>query len=204
MPTTTTRKRRPYAARLPIEDRRAQLLDAAMAVIIRDGHDRVSIDAIATEAGVARSVVYGAYENLGTLLTALLDRQQTRAFTQLVRAMSGDRVDLAAGVRRCLDMLRADPSTWRLILLPPEGTPAVVRERVEADKERVRGLFERWISREPARRGGPAVDPEICAHAMLACAEHFARLALRDPDRFDADHLAAQATMIVGALLAGR
>jgi AcrR family transcriptional regulator len=39
---------------MPREERREQLLDAAMAVIARDGYAGVSIDAIAREAGVTR------------------------------------------------------------------------------------------------------------------------------------------------------
>ena len=45
-------KRRPYAARVPIEVRREQLLDAAIRLIVRDGYDGVSVEAIAREAGV--------------------------------------------------------------------------------------------------------------------------------------------------------
>src|SRR5947209_7927279 len=63
-------KRRPYTPRLPPQERREQLLDAALRIIGRDGYAGVSIDAIAREAGVTRPVVYGVFDGLQALLDA--------------------------------------------------------------------------------------------------------------------------------------
>ncbi|MDC0773144.1 TetR/AcrR family transcriptional regulator [Streptomyces sp. HD] len=200
------RKRRPYAPRVPIEQRREQLLDAALAVIVSDGYDRVSIDAVAKKAGVARSVVYGAYENLDALLTALLDREQARAFGRLLETIPGaqDPRDPAAfaseAVRRMSAMLREDPDTWRLILLPPGNMPTVVHDRIEADRERFRRRVEQWLSHTLADRAGPALDPQVLAHALVACAEHFGRTALTDPARFDPPHLIDQVQLILSTI----
>ncbi|SDJ45120.1 TetR/AcrR family transcriptional regulator [Streptomyces indicus] len=205
------RKRRPYAPRLPFEQRREQLLDAALFVIANDGYDRISIDAVATRAGVARSVVYGAYENLDALLHALLDRQQARAFGRLLRAMPDpngpyDPAEFAAeAVRRMSAMLREDPDTWRLILAPPGNMPAAVRRRIDADRERFRRRVEGWISRALAARTGPAsaphLDAGVLAHALVACAEHFGVLALTEPGRIDPALLIGQVRVIMGVLL---
>lgn len=200
------RKRRPYAPRVPLAQRREQLLDAALAVIVSDGYDRVSVDAVAKRADVARSVVYGAFENLDALLMALLDRQQARAFGRLLETIPGaqDLGDPAAfvseAVRRMSAMLREDPDTWRLILLPPGNMPPVVRDRIEADRERFRRRVQEWISVVLADRGGPALDPQVVAHALVACAEHFGRIALTDPGRFDPSHLVDQVRVILDAL----
>ncbi|MDF2265142.1 TetR/AcrR family transcriptional regulator [Streptomyces coacervatus] len=207
------RRRRPYAPRVPIEQRREQLLDAALAVIVNDGYDRVSIDAIAKRAHVARSVVYGAYENLDALLTALLDRQQARAFERLLQTIPDphdpdrphDPAAFAAEtVHRMSGMLHQDPDTWRLILLPPGNMPTVVRDRIEVDRERFRQRVEAWISLALANRSGPKrdpdLDPQVLAHALVACAEHFGRLALTDPGRFDPPRLIGQVRVILGAV----
>ncbi|SNX62262.1 TetR family transcriptional regulator [Streptomyces sp. TLI_55] len=200
------RKRRPYAPRVPIEQRREQLLDAALAVIVSDGYDRISIDAVAKRADVARSVVYGAYDNLDTLLTALLDRQQARAFDRLLATLpdsteSPDPAEFAAEtVRRMSAMLHQDPDTWRLILSPPGNMPAVVRDRIEADRERFRHLVEAWLSHALTGPGPDSLDPRILAHALVACAEHFGRLALTAPGTFDPAHLIDQVRLILGAL----
>ncbi|MFI8531708.1 TetR/AcrR family transcriptional regulator [Streptomyces aquilus] len=206
------RKRRPYAPRVPIEQRREQLLDAALAVIVSDGYDRISIDAVAKRAGVARSVVYGAYDNLDTLLTALLDRQQARAFERLLATLpdstespespeSPEPAAFAAEtVRRMSAMLRQDPDTWRLILSPPGNMPAVVRDRIEADRERFRLRVEAWLSHALTGPDHDALDPRVLAHALVACAEHFGRLALTAPGTFDPAHLVDQVRLILGAL----
>ena len=200
------RKRRPYAPRVPIAERREQLLDAALAVIVSDGYDRVSIDAIAKRADVARSVVYGAFENLDALLTALLDRQQARAFGRLLETipsapgMRDPAAFVSEAVRRMSAMLREDPDTWRLILLTPGNMPTVVRDRIEADRERFRFQVEEWISIVLADRSGPALDPQVLAHALVACAEHFGRIALTDPGRFDPSHLVDQVRVILGVI----
>lgn len=197
------RKRRPYAPRVPIAERREQLLDAALAVIVSDGYDRVSIDAIAKRADVARSVVYGAFENLGALLTALLDRQEARALERLLEILPdvADLLDPAAfaseAVSRMSAMLREDSDTWRLILLTPGNMPAVVRDRIEADRERFRLRVADWISVVLADRGDSELDPQVLAHALVACAEHFGRIALTDPDRFDPPHLVGQVQVLL-------
>jgi AcrR family transcriptional regulator len=218
-PEDRPRKRRPYAPRVPIEQRREQLLDAALAVIVSEGYDRISVDAVAKRSGVARSVVYGAYDNLDALLTALLDRQQARAFDRLLATLPDDpaeRRDPAAfaaeTVRRMSAMLRQDPDTWRLILSPPGNMPTVVRDRIEADREQFRHLVETWLTRvltdqrdqsNQTDRTGPdpePLDPRVLAHALVACAEHFGRLALTDPGTFEPEHLIDQVRLILGAL----
>lgn len=206
----TPHKRRPYAPRVPIAERREQLLDAALAVIVSDGYQRVSVDAVAKRAGVTRSVVYGAFDNLDALLGALLDRQQARAFAALLETVPS-RADLrdpiafaSEAVRRMSAMLREDPDTWRLILLTPGTTPAVVRDRIDADRERFRRQVESWLSVVLADRGESALDPQVLAHALVACAEHFGRIALTQPGRFDLAHLLGQVRAILSAVLPAR
>ena len=190
--------RRPYAARVPAGVRREQLLDAAIAVIVRDGYAGVSVEAIAREAGVTRPVVYGVFDGLTPLLTALLDRQEARALAQLEEAMSDDASLLTSpdeflvnAAIRMIDAITDDPHTWRPILLAPSGTPEMVRERIERDRERVRQQIGQLLEVGLALRGGAKLDVEVVAHALVAVLEHFGRLLLEDPKRFEADRLVA-------------
>src|SRR5580700_10867445 len=82
--------RRRYAARMPPDDRRQQLLDAALGVILEQGYAGVSIEAIARSAGVTRPVVYDHFPNLGSLLGALLDREEESALAQLAEVLPTD------------------------------------------------------------------------------------------------------------------
>lgn len=206
MSSTKAAKRRPYAARVPADVRREQLLDAALTIIVRDGYDAVSIDAIAKEAGVTRPVVYGVFDGLRALLGTLLDRQQERALTQLAAALppepdlsDPDRL-VAETARRLIEAVRSDPLTWRPILLAPTGMPEQVRSRIDADREnfltQVAGLLEIGL----LLRGGPAVDAEVVAHAILAVLEHFGRILLLEPDRFDTERLVGTITGLLAAL----
>ncbi|MCW2783563.1 MAG: hypothetical protein JWP74_80 [Marmoricola sp.] len=198
--------RRPYAARVPADVRRAQLHDAALRIIVRDGYDAISIDAIAREAGVTRPVVYGVFEDLRDLLGTLLDRQQERALAQLAEALPpepdlSDPDQLVADTaRRMIETVRADPMTWQPILLAASSMPEQARSRIDADREnfltQVTGLIELGL----ALRGGPVLDAEVAAHAILAILEHFGRLLLTDPDRFETERLVATIAGVLTAL----
>lgn len=136
-------------------------------MIVGEGYDRVTIDAVAKRADVARSVVYGAYDNLDALLMALLVRQQTRAYERLTEAipdpttLRAPAAFAAEAILRMSAMLCADPDTWRLILLPPATMPPVVRDRIEADRGRFRHRVQTWRSLVLPDRGDPPLDPEI-------------------------------------------
>lgn len=198
--------RRPYTPRMPIEQRREQLLDAAIQVIARDGYGRLSIDAIAREADVTRPVVYGAFDGLEPLLYALLERQEQRALEQVTGLLPLD-LDLqdpdafvAATVRRMVEIVGGDPLTWRPILLAPEGTPTPVRERIARDREVVRERVAVLLEAGLALRGGPDLDAEIVSHALMAILEHFGRLIVEDPDRFEVERLVATVQAVLGSL----
>ncbi|MGY2875139.1 AcrR family transcriptional regulator [Marmoricola sp. URHA0025 HA25] len=206
MTTTAPRKRRPYAARVPAAVRREQLLDAALTVIVRDGYDAVSVDAIAREAGVTRPVVYGSFDGLAPLLGALLDRQQKRALRQLAAAMprEPDLLDLealvSAAARRLIDQVREDPMTWQPILLAPHNVPEQVRRRIASDRDAVVRQLAGMVGLAVVARGGPALDAELLAQAVVAVMEHFGRLLLTEPDRYDTDRLVAAVSAVVRTL----
>jgi AcrR family transcriptional regulator len=188
------------------EARREQLLDAALEVIAREGYSGVSIDAIAREAGVTRPVVYGVFDGLEPLLYALLERQERRALAQLLEAVP---LDLGAqdpdaflvdAARRLVETVRSDPLTWRPILLQPEGTPPAVRKRVDRDREVVRERIEELLHIGLRLRGGPDVDTEMAAHALVGVAEYFGRMILADPEGFAVDRLVATIEALLRAL----
>ncbi|MGY0388211.1 TetR/AcrR family transcriptional regulator [Nocardioides sp. WG-D5] len=197
-PDTPPRPKRRYARRLPVEQRREHLLDAALRVIARDGYESVSIEAIAQEAEVTRPVVYSAYDGLEPLLHALLDRTQRRALASALRLMpqpGGDQ-DVAEWALEAfaalLDIVRKEPDVWRPVLGLTRNAPAVVRDRIDATRELIRGYlvdaFQEGLER---RNESKEVDVDLLAHLTLVTAEEFARLTLEDPDRYDKDRLMA-------------
>lgn len=183
--------RRRYAPRMAPAQRREQLIDAALDVILEQGYERVSIEAIARQAGVTRPVIYDHFPNLGRLLYALVEREERISVEQLEEVVPGalhgrDPVEVLAGsVRRFLEAVASRPATWRIILLPLEGTPQVVRDLVETNRgrtlERITQLV-RWALERPEL---PAdLDVELTARALLVVCEDAGRTMLTHPESY--------------------
>ena len=180
--------RRRYAPRMAPAERREQLIDAALAVILEQGYGGVSIEAIARQAGVTRPVIYDHFPNLGRLLHALVEREERISLEQLEQVVpeelgGRDPVDLlSSGVRRFLEAVASRPATWRIILLPLEGTPKVVRDHVETNRartlERIARLV-RWALDSPDLPQD--LDVELTARAILVMGEDAGRTLLTDP-----------------------
>lgn len=185
----TSKPRRRYAPRMPAPERREQLIDAALEVILEQGYGGVSVEAVARTAGVTRPVVYDHFPNLGRLIQALVEREERYSLAQLdqvVPAEPGEPVqELAHGVRRFLDAVLSRPTTWRLILLPLEGTPAIVREHVELNRGRILKRMEQLVSSGIERGELPAdLDIELAARAIRDLSEEAGRMVLTDPKRY--------------------
>src|SRR5579862_9090485 len=82
-PPPPAKARRRYAPRMPPAQRREQLIDAALEVILAHGYGGVSIEAVARAAGVTRPVVYDHFPDLARLLHALVEREERYSLEQL-------------------------------------------------------------------------------------------------------------------------
>ncbi len=191
-------------------ERREQVIDAALQVIVEQGYAGVSIEAIARTAGVTRPVIYDHFPNLGALLQALIEREERIALGQLAEVIPGPELTgsadpvalLGSGVRRFLEAVTSRPPTWRIILLPLDGTPAIVREQVETNRARILERLEQlvvWGTGDKASE----LDVELAAGSILALAEEAGRRALTDQRRFSPQRYEAFVLAIVGRL-AGR
>jgi AcrR family transcriptional regulator len=188
---STTGTRRRYAPRMPPAERREQLIDAALAVILEQGYSGVSIEAVARQAGVTRPVVYDHFPNLGRLLHALVEREERISLEQLEQVVpeapdDSDPIEvLTGGVRRFLEAVASRPATWRIILLPLEGTPSIVRDHVETNRarteERIAKLV-RWAMTFPQLPDD--LDVELTARAIRVLGEDAGRTLLTDPDSY--------------------
>ncbi len=180
---------------MPPEQRREQLIDAALVVILEQGYGGVSIEAVARQAGVTRPVVYDHFPNLSRLLHALVEREERHSLGQLVEEVvpdgpqDGDPLDLlAASVRRFLEIVIDRPATWRLILLPLEGTPPIVRDHVERGRASILGRIEHLVRASQDRGELPKdLDVELAARAIRDLGEEAGRMVLTDPKQFTPD-----------------
>jgi AcrR family transcriptional regulator len=192
-------------ARMSAEERRRQLLDVTRAIVARDGFHAVSIEAVARRAGITRPIVYGHFTDLGGLLEALVDRESERALEQLADVLPRDlgegdpREPLLAALRGYLEAVEAEPVTWRLVLMPPEGAPPVLRDRIAQGRAAVVAQLSEAM-RPGIGPGRESPDPELTARTLSALADEAARLLLTDPQRYPIERLLAHAGWLLDEL----
>jgi AcrR family transcriptional regulator len=140
--------------RLAPETRREQLLDATNAVLAETGFGNLTVEAIAQAAGVTRPVIYDTFGDLDSLLLALIERADRRVTGKLAEIL-GDGVPanpnpdhfLIDTIDALLSAVREDPSSFRLVLMPPPGNSAELNFRLH----RARGeLAGRWTGASPS------------------------------------------------------
>lgn len=186
-------------------ERSAQLLDVALELIVEQGYDGLTMNAVAEAAGVSKPIVYRSYPNRAALLVALLRREQRRAERKLDEAIPtqpGDRhprdllLDAVTGV---LDAVEENPLTWRLVLLPQEGTPKVVRELIGRRRDRFLRRARRLVRwGVPYLESDEDLDLDILARFLLAIVEEQARMMLADPPRDRGELIASTRAVIDG------
>jgi AcrR family transcriptional regulator len=197
---------RRYSPRLSREERRRQLLDATLQLIAQHGYGGVSMEAVAREADIAKTVVYDAFGNQRELLKALLEREQERVLSALAAAvptppLAGDPGQiLVESLTRVLTAVREYPDTWRLILLPADGTPPSVRADVERHRQRLLRQIEPMVAWGAKQLGLGHLDPELAAETILGSAENAARLTLTKPRLYPPERIAAFAADLLQIL----
>lgn len=187
---------RKYARRLPPEQRREQLLDAALTVLGGCQLHELSMEAVAEAAGVGKPVLYTVFRTRSELVAALLRREHERGIEQVRAAMPDDLTVLgptgayAATVSAFLQVVLDKPTRWRLILTMPESAPREYRDALRQARSsilaRAEELAKAGIALTPALTG---LDPVLLGHTMLSFAEMLGRLAVNDPDTYPRERL---------------
>jgi AcrR family transcriptional regulator len=187
------------------DQRREQLIDVTKEIVGEQGFHAVSIEAVARRAGITRPVVYGHFGDLPALLEAMVDREGMRALAQLADVLpepapaATPRDDLLAALRGYLEAVAADPVTWRLVLMPPEGAPPVLRERISGGRDAVVLALAEVVG-PGLGPGTESPDPELTARTISAVADEAARLLLTDPRDYTIERLVAHADWLLSRL----
>lgn len=181
--------------------RREQLVDVCARVIDVEGFLAATLDRVAGEAGVSRTVLYQHFGGLDGLFDAVIDRAVTRAGETLAATTdehSGrSRSDTMA---RVLEAADADPATWRLFLvIPPAGPPALIDAL-----ERARAAIRRQVMVGIAEGADGAADPELTARVVQVVSDELVRLRLADPAVYTHERLLRQYRAVVMPLLRNR
>lgn len=187
---------RKYAPRLPREQRREQLLDAAMTVLDGCQLHELSMEAVADAAGVGKPVLYTVFRTRGELVAALLRREHRLGIDQVRAAMPDDLTVLgppgayAATISAFLRVVLENPTRWRLILTMPDSAPREYRDALRASRSSILAQAE-----ELAKAGIALIpvmsplDPVLLGHTMLSFAEMLGRLAVNDPEAYPRERL---------------
>lgn len=182
--------------------RREQLLDVTARTVADRGFGGVSIESVAQRAGITRAVVYQHFADLPRLLEATVEREMSRALAQVSETALADLTEgdptqlLLESLRAYLEAVRQHPATWRLVLMPPQGAPDLLRDSIERGRAAVLASMARAV-RPALERERESPDAELTARVLSAVADEYARLVLTDPARFPPDRLLDHARWVL-------
>jgi AcrR family transcriptional regulator len=190
---------------VPRAERREQLLDLALELIVTEGFEALTMEALAARAGVGKPVVYRVFPGALPLLGALVQREQRRAEAALDRCIPADPGDrpalevLLTALDGFVEEALAAPLTWRLVLLPPEGAPKALRALVERRRANVVRRVARLVAWGRPQLGVEGLpDEELLARLIVSASQEQARIVLEDPAM--APHVRRTARVLLSAV----
>lgn len=191
-------KARKRAPRRPPSERRDEVLDAAMTIIVRDGYRAATMTAVARELGITKPVVYAVFPNFRELGNALIEREQLRCLAQIRDALTttvqpgmGPAEVMPRAIGAFLRSVAERPDPWRLVLMPSGGVPSDLARRVRDGRRwAVDGCTRLYEQTLPTARGdGTPVDVEALVEGIIASVERYAQLVLAHPERWSPERL---------------
>jgi AcrR family transcriptional regulator len=153
----------------PTSDRQQRVLQAACALFLRDGY-RVSMGAVAREAGVSKQTVYAHFENKDTLFHAAVEQLVLPLHATLTpesRGLSSTLVALARAHQTYV-MDQANVALGRMLIAEAPRFPAAARTffrtAIDTVASRLAGCMAEAMDLGTMRRE----DPEVAAELFLA------------------------------------
>lgn len=196
---TEVRRNRPYAPRMAPDERREQLLDAVLQVVVDQGVHKVTMDSVARQAGVTRPVVYGLFEDANHLLRASLEREEQAALAQLAHVMpTADVADPRTAVIATLEGFTSavsdNPDRWRAIFTLVDSSTPVFRARLERAQRAFVATLEQ-LCRAAVRDAD--TDVEVLARMLYHLLWGAGRLVVAEPERFTPERITAFADSFI-------
>ncbi len=195
-----------HKPRMTGEERREQILGVTQRLVAEQGFHAVSIEAVCRAAEISRPVVYGHFGDLSGLLAALIARVNERALAQLATVLPADLTgadpaeELVRSLGAYLEAVRTDPLTWRLVLMPPEGTPPALRDGIAEGRTAVLAQLAAAVSGGLTPGGRASPDPEMTARTFSALSDEAARLVLTEPNVYTPARIEAHARWLLERL----
>jgi AcrR family transcriptional regulator len=168
------------SVRMPREQRREQVLDAARATFVAHGYHATGMDDIAERAGVSKPVLYQHFPGKLDLYLALLDSGIDDLLTAMESALqstSDNKVRVQATVAAYFDFVDDPQGAYRLVFESDLTNEPAVRERVERVEKALGQEIANVIAADTGLRDDEAL---LLGRGLQGMAHVAARSWLRD------------------------
>jgi AcrR family transcriptional regulator len=156
--------------RLPKDERRARILDAAARVFAERGYEAASLDEIAEAAEISKPVIYDHFESKKALHIELLELHAGEMLEFMTRrAISEETTEgqLAAGLEAFLEFVETHPYAWRMIFRDPTAADAEIEQAQRRVQLRATAAIAELAGRHPAEDlSDDELDHELSVEAF--------------------------------------
>ncbi len=136
-------------------ERRAQLLNVARRVFGKSGFHGVSMEEVATEAGVTKPILYDHFPSKKELYLALLESDLAVLHEKVREALNspiGNRERIRASFEAYFDFVQEEADGFRLLMQETVGAEREFRDRVAQVREQILSEVADLIVRESKGR----------------------------------------------------
>jgi AcrR family transcriptional regulator len=175
------------SARLPRDERRAQLLAAAQEVFVANGYHGAAMDEIAETAHVSKPVLYQHFPSKRELYLALLDSHLS-ALTELMMGALNSTDDnderVQAVMRAYYRFIASDDQAQRLVFESDLINDADVSSRLETINKAFADAIARVIAEDTKL---PMIEAQLLGRGLAGMAQGSARYWLETDGNLDLD-----------------
>jgi len=186
------------------EERRTQILEAAMAVFARQGFDQARMDDIAQEAGLSKGALYLYYKSKDAIIAAILQFFFTRAMKKLQGFLESEEPPSVREQLLRLNQYYIAEMKWMVSLLPLSFQFYAVAARQRAVRQFLKQYFKDYrevlaalIQRGIDRGEFRPVPTERVAITIAALYEGLALLWMIDPDATQWEHTGESSLLLL-------
>jgi AcrR family transcriptional regulator len=149
--STETSETRQRSTRLPRQERRRQLLDAAREVFVSQGYHAAAMDEIAERAGVSKPVLYQHFPGKLDLYLALLDQSVDELVATVRDAListTDNRQRVAATFSAYFEYVEREHQAFRLVFESDLGNEEAVRDMLERGQRECAEMISPLVSQD--------------------------------------------------------
>jgi AcrR family transcriptional regulator len=155
------------------ETRRAQILDAALAVFLEHGYAGATIELVVQRAGASKATIYSFFGGKEGLFDALVDERAERVlagFPDIDDGIVNVRAALTHIAQRYLDVVMAPDviALWRLTIAEGPRFPELAKDVYRIGQDRATGRLAKALRTWATRELVSPVDQERIATQFFA------------------------------------